>query len=151
MRKHPILGYNKLHKGVDFAAPTGTPIYAAGDGVVVEKRRKGGYGNYIRVKHNDTYQTAYAHISKYPKGMKNGKKVKQGQVIAYVGNTGRSTGPHLHYEVLKNGKQINPRSAKLPIVKKLKGKQLESFKAEAKNITTTLEQAPTKSQIALAE
>ena len=151
MRKHPILGYNKMHKGVDFAAPTGTPIYAAGDGIVTAKGRKGAYGHYVRVKHNGTYSTAYAHISKYAKGLKKGKKVKQGQVIAYVGSTGRSTGPHLHYEVLKHGKQINPRSAKLPIVKKLKGEELAKFKAETNKIVAALETSPTKSQLALAE
>ena len=151
MRKHPILGYSKMHKGVDFAAPRGTPVYAAGDGVVVEMGRKGSYGNYIRVKHNDTYQTAYAHAKGFPKGMSKGKRVKQGQVIAYVGSTGRSTGPHLHYEVLKSGKQINPRKAKLPIVKKLKGKELTAFKAEVNKITTALDTAQTKSQFALAD
>lgn len=151
MRKHPVLGYSKMHKGTDFAAPRGTPIYAAGDGKIVEMGRKGGYGNYIRVKHNDTYQTAYAHAKSFARGMKRGKKVKQGQVIAYVGTTGRSTGPHLHYEVLKKGKQINPQKAKFPIVKKLNGEQLTAFKAEAKKIKTAMQTAPSKNEFASAE
>lgn len=151
MRKHPVLGYNKLHKGVDFAAPRGTPIYAAGDGTVTYAGRKGGYGNYVRVKHNDTYSTAYAHAKGFAKGIRKGKHVKQGQVIAYIGTTGRSTGPHLHYEVLKNGKQINPRSAKLPISKKLKGDNLAKFQAETAKITAALDTAPTRSQLASAQ
>ncbi len=128
MRKHPILGYNKMHKGVDFAAPTGTPIYAAGDGVVTYRGRKGGYGNYVRLKHNDTYSTAYAHISRFAKGLRSGQRVKQGQVIAYVGSTGRSTGPHLHYEILKHGTQVNPTKVKFKTGKTLKGGQLTAFK-----------------------
>ena len=129
MRRHPILGYNKMHKGVDFAAPTGTPIYAAGDGVVEYVGRRGAYGNYVRIRHNSKLKTAYAHMSKYRKGLRKGQAVKQGEVIAYVGSTGRSTGPHLHYEVLLNGTQVNPRSMKLPIGEVLKGKELAKFKA----------------------
>lgn len=127
-RRHPILGYNKMHKGVDFAAPTGTPIYAAGDGKVEFAGRRGGYGNYVKIRHNDNYATAYAHAHRFAKGIKNGTRVKQGQVIAYVGTTGRSTGPHLHYEVLKNGKQVNPKKVNLPTGKVLKGDKLEEFK-----------------------
>jgi len=108
MRHHPILGYSRMHRGTDFAAATGTPIYAAGDGVVAFKGRKGGYGNYIKLKHNGTYETAYAHMHGFAKGMHRGKRVKQGQVIGYVGSTGRSTGPHLHYEVHKHGHKVNP-------------------------------------------
>lgn len=134
MRRHPILGYNKMHKGMDFAAPTGTPIYAAGDGVVETAGRKGAYGHYIRIRHNSKLKTAYAHLSKYKKGISAGKRVKQGQVIGYVGSTGRSTGPHLHYEVLKNGKQVNPRSVNLPTGEELTGKQLAKFKAMVKQI-----------------
>lgn len=128
MRRHPVLGYNKMHKGVDFAAPTGTPIYAAGDGVIEKQYRSRTYGNYIRVRHNKTYKTAYAHLHRFAKGMAEGKRVRQGQVIGYVGSTGRSTGPHLHYEVHKNGKQVNPRSVNLPIGDALKGQELANFK-----------------------
>jgi murein DD-endopeptidase MepM/ murein hydrolase activator NlpD len=128
MRKHPILGYSKMHKGMDFAAPRGTPIYAAGDGVVERANRFGTYGNYLRIRHNGSYKTAYAHIQKFAKGIRKGKRVKQGQVVAYVGNTGRSTGPHLHYEVIKNGKQINPKSVKSTNREKLAGNDLKAFK-----------------------
>ncbi|MGH1398422.1 MAG: peptidoglycan DD-metalloendopeptidase family protein [Alphaproteobacteria bacterium] len=133
MRKHPVLGYNKMHKGMDFAAPTGTPIYAAGDGVVEFVGRKGGYGNYIRVRHNSKLKTAYAHLHKFKKGMRNGRRVEQGDVIGYVGTTGRSTGPHLHYEVHVNGKQVNPRSVDLPTGEILQGEQLRRFKSARKN------------------
>ena len=126
-RKHPILGYTRMHSGVDFAASRGTPIYAAGNGTVVKAGRNGGYGNYIRIRHNGTYQTAYAHLSKFARNTRNGARVKQGQVIGYVGTTGRSTGPHLHYEVLKNGRQINPRSVRIPSGEKLKGAELKKF------------------------
>jgi murein DD-endopeptidase MepM/ murein hydrolase activator NlpD len=108
-RRHPILGYRKMHAGVDFAAPRGTPILAAGSGTVERANRYGGYGNYIRIRHTDGYKTAYAHLSKFARGVRKGKYVKQDQVIGYVGTTGRSTGPHLHYEVHLNGKKINPR------------------------------------------
>ena len=134
MRKHPILGYNKMHKGMDFAAPTGTPIYAAGDGVVEYAGRKGAYGNYMRIRHNSKLKTAYAHMSKFKRGMKQGTKVKQGEVIAYVGSTGRSTGPHLHYEVHLNGTQVDPRSVKLPTGETLLGKQLSRFKTFIRGI-----------------
>ncbi len=127
MRKHPIQGYNKLHRGVDFAAPSGTPIYAAGKGVIERIGRNGGYGKYIRIRHNSTYKTAYAHLKSFAKGMKSGVRVKQGQVIGYVGSTGRSTGPHLHYEILVDGKQVNPQKVKLPSGKGLKGADLEAF------------------------
>lgn len=118
-RRHPISGYTRLHKGTDFAAPTGTPIYAAGNGTVLRASRNGGYGHYIRIKHSKGYETAYAHLSRYAKGLKSGKKVKQGEVIGYVGSTGASTGPHLHYEVWVNGKPVNAMSLKLPTGRKL--------------------------------
>ncbi|MGH1377889.1 MAG: peptidoglycan DD-metalloendopeptidase family protein [Alphaproteobacteria bacterium] len=130
MRRHPVLGYNKMHKGVDFAAPRGTPIYAAGNGVVEKAGRHGGYGNYIRIRHKNGLQTAYAHMRKFAKGMSAGKRVSQGQVIGYVGTTGRSTGPHLHFEVLKNGKQVNPKSVKSSGGEKLAGKSLRNFQKE---------------------
>jgi murein DD-endopeptidase MepM/ murein hydrolase activator NlpD len=118
-RKHPISGFTRLHKGTDFAAPTGTPIYAAGNGTVDRASRNGGYGNYIRIKHPRGYETAYAHLSRYAKGVKPGKKVKQGEVIGYVGSTGASTGPHLHYEVYIKGSPVNVMSLKLPNGRKL--------------------------------
>lgn len=126
-RKHPVLGYTRMHKGVDFRAPTGTPIMAAGDGVIEMAERYGSYGNYIRIRHNDSYKTAYAHLSKYARGIKKGQRVKQGQVIGYSGATGRVTAAHLHYEVLRNGKQTNPLTLKLPTGKTLKGDDLERF------------------------
>lgn len=128
MRKHPILGYSKMHKGVDFAARTGTPIMAAGDGVVEVAGRNGGYGNYVRLRHNGSIKTAYAHLSKFAKGTRKGARVKQGEIIGYVGSTGRSTGPHLHYEVLVDGRQKNPLSVKLPAGEQLKGPELEKFR-----------------------
>ncbi len=133
-REHPILGYTKMHKGIDFGAPTGTPIFAAGNGTIVEMGRKGSYGNYVRIKHNGTYQTAYAHTSRFAKGLHKGDKVKQGQVIAYVGTTGRSTGPHLHFEVLLNGAQVNPKTVKSTGSSKLAGKDLKAFKAQVASI-----------------
>ncbi len=127
MRKHPILGYNKMHKGLDFAAPTGTPIFAAGNGIVEYVGRNGGYGKYIRIRHDSTYETAYAHLNSYKKGIGNGVRVKQGDIIGYVGSTGRSTGPHLHYEIIVNGQQINPATLKLPSGRKLNEQQLIDF------------------------
>ncbi|MBO6521567.1 MAG: peptidoglycan DD-metalloendopeptidase family protein [Rhodospirillales bacterium] len=128
-RKHPILGYTRMHKGTDFAAPTGTPIYAAGNGTVAYAGRKGGYGNYIRIRHNGTYETAYAHMKGFARGVRAGTRVEQGQIIGYVGSTGRSTGPHLHYEVLTGGKQVNPLRVKMPSGRTLEGKELASFLA----------------------
>ena len=134
MRKHPISGFNKMHKGVDFAAPTGTPIYAGGNGIVEYVGRNGGYGKYIRIRHNNGYKTAYAHLSNYKKGISKGVRVNQGEVIGYVGSTGNSTGPHLHYEIIYQNKHINPLKLKLPSGKILEGKELEKFKAEYKII-----------------
>ena len=128
-RRHPVLGYTKMHRGVDFAAPSGTPIYAAGDGVVTFAGRKGGYGNYINIRHNGRYHTAYAHMKGFARGVGRGKRVRQGQVIGYVGSTGRSTGPHLHYEILVDGGQVNPLSLRMPSGRKLKGEELERFLA----------------------
>ena len=130
MRMHPVMGYSKMHKGVDFGAPTGTPIFAAGSGTVVEVGKKGAYGNYIRIRHNGQYQTAYAHMSKFAKGVSKGDKVKQGDVIGYVGATGRVTGPHLHYEILVDGAQVNPGKVKMASGDKLTGKQLKAFQAQ---------------------
>ena len=130
MRKHPILGYNKMHRGTDFAAPEGTPIMASGDGVITKAGWCGGGGNCVKIKHNSTYQTVYAHMSKFGRGIKKGVKVKQGQIIGYVGSTGLSTGPHLHYEVIENGKKINSQKLKLPSGKILKGETREKFELE---------------------
>ena len=126
-RKHPILGYTKLHKGTDFAAPLNTPIMASGDGKIIRSRWCGGGGNCIKIKHNATYTTVYAHLSKFARGIKEGVRVKQGQIIGYVGSTGMSTGPHLHYEVIENGRKINSQKLKLPSGKILKGKERKLF------------------------
>jgi len=126
-RKHPILGYTKMHTGTDFAAPKGTPIMASGDGKVIKAGWCGGGGNCVKIKHNSTYQTVYAHMSKFGRGIKKGVRVKQGQVIGYVGSTGMSTGPHLHYEVIENGKKINSQKLKLPSGKILKGGNRKNF------------------------
>ena len=127
MRKHPIDGYNKMHRGTDFAAPKGTPIMASGNGIVKKAGWCGGGGNCVKIRHNSTYETVYAHMSKFARGIKNGVRVKQGQTIGYVGSTGKSTGPHLHYEVIVNGKKVNSQKLKLPSGKVLKGKDREYF------------------------
>ena len=130
MRKHPILGYNKMHRGTDFAAPSGTPIMASGSGTVTRARWCGGGGNCVKIKHNSTYETIYAHMKSFAKGIKEGRKVRQGQIIGYVGSTGLSTGPHLHYEVIVNGKKVNSQRLKLPSGKTLKGESREKFELE---------------------
>ena len=127
MRKHPIDGFNKMHRGTDFAAPMGTPIMASGDGVVKKAGWCGGGGNCVKIKHNSTYQTIYAHMSKFARGIKAGVRVKQGQTIGYVGSTGKSTGPHLHYEVIVNGKKVNSQKLKLPSGKILKDANRKLF------------------------
>ena len=130
MRKHPILGYNKMHKGTDFAAPSGTPIMASGTGTITRARWCGGGGNCVKIKHNSTYETIYAHMKAFAKGIKEGRKVKQGQIIGYVGSTGLSTGPHLHYEVIVNGKKVNSQKLKLPSGKTLKGEERKQFELD---------------------
>ncbi len=130
MRKHPILGYNKMHRGTDFAAPSGTPIMASGSGTVTRARWCGGGGNCVKIKHNSTYETIYAHMKSFAKGIKEGRKVKQGQIIGYVGSTGMSTGPHLHYEVIVNGKKVNSQKLKLPSGKILKGEARKEFEIQ---------------------
>ena len=135
MRKHPIDGFNKMHKGTDFAAPTGTPIMASGDGIITKTGWCGGGGNCVKIKHNSVYQTVYAHMSKFAYGIKKGLRVKQGQTIGYVGSTGKSTGPHLHYEVIVNGKRVNSQTLKLPsgkILKKDLRKKFETQKIKLK-------------------
>jgi len=130
MRKHPIDGYNKMHKGTDFAAPMGTPIMASGDGIVTRARWCGGGGNCVKIKHNSSYETIYAHMKSFGRGIKEGLRVKQGQIIGYVGSTGKSTGPHLHYEVVKSGKKINSQKLKLPSGKILKGQERKIFEVK---------------------
>ena len=127
MRKHPILGFNKMHRGTDFAAPLGTPIMASGDGIILKAGWCGGGGNCVKIKHNTTYQTIYAHMSKFSNLAIPGSRVKQGQIIGYVGSTGMSTGPHLHYEIIENGKKINSQTLKLPPGKSLKGPVRKDF------------------------
>ena len=133
-RKHPVLGYTKMHRGLDFAAPSGTPIFAAGDGIVEKAGWYGSYGKYIKIRHTGTYKTAYAHLSSIHKNIRIGKRVFQGKTIGYVGTTGRSTGPHLHYEVLRNNRQVNPMNIKLPAGKNIQPNKLKAFKNHVQNI-----------------
>jgi murein DD-endopeptidase MepM/ murein hydrolase activator NlpD len=150
MRKHPILGYSRMHPGVDFAAPTGTPIMAAGSGVIEFIGRNGGYGKYIRIRHNAEYSTAYAHLNGYATGMTRGKRVKQGDVIGYVGTTGLSTGPHLHYEVLLKGSQVNPMNLKLPSGIRLAGADLKRFQEMQSALAQKLDRMPRSTLVAQA-
>lgn len=150
-RKHPILGYTKIHKGVDFAAPRGTPIMAAGDGVVERANRYGGYGNYIRIRHNNTYSTAYAHLNGFARGITAGTRVKQGQIIGYVGTTGRSTGPHLHYEVIGADGHINPLSVKLPTGRVLQGPELAAFNSFRQSLDQEIAALPLPFDMAMAK
>ncbi|WP_333586189.1 peptidoglycan DD-metalloendopeptidase family protein [Phenylobacterium sp.] len=137
-RRHPVLGYTRAHQGVDFGAGHGTPILSAGDGVIVEAKRWGGYGNWVRVRHSNGWETGYAHASRFANGIRPGVRVKQGQVIAYVGSTGMSTGPHLHYEVWRNGQRVNPIGAKVPQGTILAGAELAAFKARKAHIDNLL-------------
>ena len=134
MRRHPVLGYSKMHKGIDFAASRGTPILAAGSGTIIYMARYGSFGNYVKIKHNSIYSTAYAHTQRFNPRFRVGSKVKQGDVIAYVGTTGRSTGPHLHFELLQNGRQINPSTVKITSGAKLTGASLTKFKNKKNEI-----------------
>lgn len=150
-RKHPVLGYTKMHRGIDFAAPTGTPIFAAGDGVIAKAERFGAYGNYVRIRHNSSFDTAYAHMSRFAKGMSPGKRVRQGDVIGYVGSTGRSTGPHLHYEILRKNAQVNPLSVTFPSGRELEGKEMKRFAAARAEIEREYAKLPKASTVAEAE
>jgi len=147
-RKHPVLGYTKMHRGADFGARSGTPIMAAGDGFIEMAGRNGSFGNYVRIRHTSEYKTAYAHLKNFAKKIRKGKRVKQGQIIGYVGTTGRSTGPHLHYEVHKNGRQINPLSVKLPAGRRLNGKILASFKSLRSNMDKEIAALPLDKRLA---
>ncbi len=153
MRMHPLLGYNKMHKGLDFGAPTGTPIYAAGDGTIERAAPFMGYGNYVRIQHNATYATAYGHMSRFAKNIRPGVKVKQGQVIGYVGTTGRSTGPHLHYEVLVKEAQVNPAKITVQTGNMLAGADMKKFQHFRDSVKTQLAQMgkKTKQQLAMNE
>jgi murein DD-endopeptidase MepM/ murein hydrolase activator NlpD len=138
LRMHPILGYNRVHQGIDFGAPSGTPVYAAGDGVVEEVKLNGGYGRWVKIRHSGDWETGYAHLSRWADGLKPGKHVSQGDLIAYVGTTGRSTGPHLHYEVMEHGAKIDPKGAKVPSGNALAGPQLITFQKERAQIDAML-------------
>ena len=133
-RKHPILGYTKMHRGLDFAAPSGTPVFAAGDGIFEKVGWNGSYGKYIRIRHTGTYKTAYAHLSGFHKNVRVGKRISQGKIIGYVGTTGRSTGPHLHYEVIKNNVQVNPMKINLPAEKSLSKADIINYKSHIEKI-----------------
>ncbi len=148
MRQHPILGFSKMHQGVDFGAPKGTPIYAAGRGVVEEAGSHGGYGNYIRIRHNTEMATAYAHLSRFAKETRRGQRVEQGDIIGYVGATGQATGAHLHYEVLKGGHQVNPRSVDLPTGEKLEGRELQAFQQTVRTLDKAFEDSRGSLQLA---
>ncbi|MBF0325055.1 MAG: peptidoglycan DD-metalloendopeptidase family protein [Alphaproteobacteria bacterium] len=150
MRNHPILGFTKMHKGVDFAVPVGTPIQAAGDGTIEMAGFNGAYGNYVRIRHGSGFATAYAHMSRIAQGIHNGRRVSQGQIVGFVGSTGRSTGPHLHYEVLQGHAQINPLSVKMPTNTKLAGRELDRFKGIKKDTETLMAKIPPSSRMAMA-
>lgn len=150
-RRHPVLGYTKMHKGVDFAAARGTPFYAAGDGTVTYAARKGAYGNFISIRHNSEYTTAYAHLKGFARGIRKGKRVRQGQVIGYVGTTGRSTGPHLHYEIRRSGRQTNPLRVKMPSGKTLNSKEMALFQQRRLEIDRQYADIPVPQEMALLD
>jgi murein DD-endopeptidase MepM/ murein hydrolase activator NlpD len=151
MRRHPILGYNRMHKGLDFAAPKGTPIMAGGDGVVTYAGPRGSYGNYVHIRHPNNYETVYAHMSRHAEGVQSGKRVKQGETIGYVGSTGRSTGPHLHYEIRHAGKSINPSTLKAPPGRGLEGDEMQRFLATKGHLENLYASLADSSKLALAE
>jgi murein DD-endopeptidase MepM/ murein hydrolase activator NlpD len=151
MRNHPILGYTRMHRGVDFAAPTGTPIYAAGSGVVLSAGRNHGYGNYIEIRHDPQFHTAYGHLSRFAAGIHPGVRVSQGEVIGYVGMTGMATGPHLHYEVIKNNDKVNPLSVKLPSGRKLQGHELVEFSTAMVKVNQMVAGLPVETKLAKNE
>jgi murein DD-endopeptidase MepM/ murein hydrolase activator NlpD len=144
MRLHPILGYTRMHRGVDFGAPVGTPVMASGNGVVEFVGWHGGHGKYIRIRHGEPYKTAYGHLSRYARGIAPGTRVRQGQIIAFVGSTGISTGPHLHYEVMVDDEQVNPLGVKLPTGRNLVGRDLASFKVRMADVDALLAALPSK-------
>jgi murein DD-endopeptidase MepM/ murein hydrolase activator NlpD len=147
-RRHPLLGINKMHTGVDWAAPVGTPIFAAGNGSIEMAGRHGGNGNYIRIRHGNGYKTAYSHMSRFAPGMKAGAKIRQGDLIGYVGSTGMSTGPHLHYEVLINSRFTNPLKLHVPRSRQLNGRLLAEFRKEMTRIDELMHRSPVKTRVA---
>jgi len=147
-RRHPVLGYTKMHTGTDFAAPRGTPIYAAGNGIIEKAQRNGGYGKYVKIRHANGYKTAYAHMNGYARGIKKGKRVRQGQVIGYVGTTGRSTGPHLHYEVHVHGKKVNPQRIRVPTGRKLAKAELAHYVTAQRQTNLMMADAPAITKVA---
>lgn len=149
MRKHPIMGYSRMHRGIDFAAATGTPILAAGDGIVAKAGWSNGYGNLLQIKHNATFTTAYGHTSRFAAGIRPGVRVRQGQVVAYVGTTGMSTGPHLHYEILQNGAQVNPAGAKFNTSVALTGRELQNFRSKTAAVKSQFARLTPNSSVAL--
>jgi len=146
-RKHPVLGYTRAHKGVDFRAPTGTPIPAAGAGRVVARSYNRGHGNFVKIRHNGTYETLYAHMSRFAKGVTVGTNVRQGQIIGYAGSTGLSTGPHLHYEIIKNGKHVNPMTVKLPAISNLGAADKKKFLEYRKVVDSAIDQLKGKPEL----
>ena len=138
-RRHPVLGFTRMHRGLDYAAPPGTPVYAAGDGTVVIARRvKGGYGRYVKIRHNSEYSTLYGHLKGFKRGIKSGIRVAQGDVIGYVGSSGLATGPHLHYEVIKHGKKVNPAKVNFPKIPNLSESNMLRFKKQYAKIDKML-------------
>jgi murein DD-endopeptidase MepM/ murein hydrolase activator NlpD len=146
-RRHPILGYTKMHKGIDFAAPMGTPIFAAGSGTITHYGLRGGYGNFVQIRHNAEYSTGYGHASRFVKKLRLGSKIKQGETIAYVGSTGRSTGPHLHYEIIFKGKPVNPANVKSTSGLRLAGKDLKRFLESKVQIDSYLQNIPNQNKL----
>jgi murein DD-endopeptidase MepM/ murein hydrolase activator NlpD len=150
MRRHPVLGYTAMHRGLDFAAPTGTPVYAAGDGTVEDMGVRGAYGNYVRIRHGRDTATAYAHLSRFASGLRHGQKVRQGQVIGQVGSTGRSTGPHLHFEILRGGTQVNPSTVVSVADRRLAGPALAAFRRHVAALEDAFDDARAPSRPAAA-
>ena len=148
MRFHPVLGYSRMHKGVDFAVPVGTPVMAAGAGTIKFEGRARGYGNFLMIKHNRDYTTAYGHLSRFVPGLHDGSHVRQGQIVAYSGNTGLTTGPHLHYEVRVDGNQVNPLHLKIATGIQLKGHELRAFVSQKFHIDSELASLPLETKVA---
>ena len=144
LRRHPILGYTKMHTGVDWAAPTGTPIYAAGNGVVEKAGWESGYGKFVLLRHNNGYETAYGHMSAFARGLDEGTRVRQGQVIGFVGSTGLSTGSHVHYEIRVNGRFVDPMRIKLPRGRELQGPILNAFEQERERLDSIMARKPAR-------
>ena len=147
-RRHPILGYTRMHKGMDFAVPTGTPVMAAGNGTVVFAGRANGYGNFVVINHANGYATAYGHLSRYGSGIRAGARVRQGQIVAFSGMTGLATGPHLHYEIRMHDRQVNPASLRMASGRALEGAELAKFQDEKQRIDTMVAALPVQKKLA---